>query len=424
MAEVNNKFEELVDLEPVLELCNDFYIGNYKIFNDKYIRKGSQESDEGYEARLVSTEYFAYFSTIIKEIVGLVTKKDPVLTGFEKFDLSDLDFDKNDLNSFVKKLTLHSLIDGLCFVSVKTNVPLNKVYLKIHKYIDLLSYKLVDGVLEQIVFREKVKVSEKPFELTIKERYTVFYKGGGEVWFDEGGGLKVQEKWTNSLEEIPVSFIQTGKEISKFVVIPPLYELARLNNTLLNLSSQIAGISNLISSPVAVFFGNITDRQDFKVGGKNALVFEDKTKEDFKYVTTGETGVKELTNRYNEILNSMDRTTFSILVKDTSMTVIDAMQNQTKNTAFLSNIAIEIESKINILFGYYAQLSNVNLKDDAYIEFQKDFSNVIASDAQLSLLYQLVLDNNLPRDTYLKKLKSLNILAKDFDIEAETSKLE
>lgn len=425
MAKIDEKLEKLENLEPILKKCNDLFLGEAKIFNETYLPKRFQESEEGYKARLANTEFIGYFSSIIKEIVGLVTKKDPVVFGFEKFDLTNLDFDKNDLNSFVKKLTLYSLIDGICFVSVKTNLVLNKVYFKIHRYIDLMSYAFNEGDLEQIVFKEIVEVPAADFGLEIRERYLAFTKEGGEIWFDDGGGLAKQEEWKNSLEELPISFVLTGKEITKFEIIPPLYDLAELNFTMLNLSTQIANIANLISSPVAVFFGKIIDdRRDFQVGGKNALVFQDKTTEDFKYVSADSTGISALFIRYKQIADSMDKISFSLLTNDTSKTIIDAQQNQLKNTAFLSSVAIELESKINILFKHFAAVSNVSLKEDAYIEFQKDFSDILVSDSQLKLLHELVKEGKLALETYWAKLKSLNILAKDFDPEVELSRLE
>ncbi len=149
----------------------------------------------------------------------------------------------------------------------------------------------------------------------------------------------------------------------------------------------------------------------------------DKRIEDFKYVEIQGSNLKELRENYKESLEKMDKVAFNMFKDDSSKTIIDAQRNQAKNMAFLTDIAVELETKFNILFKHWALLSNLNIKEDAFIEFQKDFNGISTSEALLTLMSKNVEINQLPLKTYLEKLKTAGILNQKFDIETEITNL-
>ncbi len=424
MASIDNRLESLKKMDSIIDFSNDLFKGRRKIFTEKYIPIRYRESLTKYDLRLKATVFINYYKAIVKGVLGLATRKAPVVTGYDNLDLSNLDMNNRNLISFVKQSTLYSLLDGIVFVSVQTNQILNKVFFKIHRFQDLYSYNFKDGMLEYIVFKETIKTSPKLFEEAIQERFTMFFKGGGEIWYDGGTGLVKQDEWTNNLEEIPVSYIQTGDEEARFEVIPALYNVAELNYTLLGLSTQIASIGNLISSPVAVINGQVQDDARIEVGAEDAINLGDKRIEDFKYVEIQGSNLKELRENYKESLEKMDKVAFNMFKDDSSKTIIDAQRNQAKNMAFLTDIAVELETKFNILFKHWAMLSNLNPKEDAFIEFQKDFDDISTSEALLTLISKNVEIGQLPLKTYLEKLKTAGILNQKFDIETEITNLD
>ncbi len=423
MASIDNRLESLKKMDKIIDFSNDMFKGRRKVFNEQYIPIKYKESQKKYDLRLRSTVHINYYKALVKGVLGLATRKEPVVTGYDNLDMTNLDMNNRSLLAFVKQVNLYSLLDGLVFVSVQTNQIINQVFFKIHRFQDLYSYNFENGLMEYIVFRETVKTSPAMFEGGLQERFTLFYKGGGEIWYDDGSGIKKQDEWKNNLEEIPVSYIQTGDEESKFEVIPALYNVAELNYTILSLSTQIAGISNLISSPIAVICGKINDGSPTELGAEDALNLNDKRTDDFKYVEAQGANLKELTAILKESLEKMDRIAFNMFKDDSSKTIIDAQRNQAKNMAFLTDIAVENETKFNILFKFWGQLSNINVKEDAFIEFQKDFDDISTSEASLVLLSKMVDNGQLPLATFLEKLKTVGILNQKFDIETESTKL-
>ncbi len=179
MASIDNRLESLKKMDKIIDFSNDMFKGRRKIFSQKYIPIRLKESQDKYDLRLKATVFINYYKAIVKGVLGLSTRKEPVVTGYDNLDLSNLDMNNRNLISFIKQVTLYSLLDGIVFVSVQTNQVLNKVFFKIHRFQDLYSYNFKDGILEYIVFKETIKTSPKLFEEAIQERFTMFFKVAG-----------------------------------------------------------------------------------------------------------------------------------------------------------------------------------------------------------------------------------------------------
>ncbi len=419
MATIDTKIDKLTALEPTLKLCEDFLLGGNRVLSEDYIPKGKNEENQTYETRIKSTEFFNFYSMIIRSLVGQITKEEPILNNLDKIDLTNLDSKNSNLTSFIKEVCLYSIVDGLIFVSSQTNQITKNVYFKIHRYIDLYSYYFENNVLQQIVFKETVEVPTEPFSLENQERYTVFRAGGGEVWWDSGNGIVKQEEWTNNLPEIPVVPVQTGNQISQFEVTPPLADVAETNKVLLNLSSQLTGLTNMMANPTTVGWGDFSDKAKNKLGQRFILIFNDKRKEGLEYLEIKGYGVDKLQLRLDKMLQNLDKISFFMFVNDNSKTIIDAQQKQSKNTAFLSDVATEIQGKINIMLRHKAMLGGINFPDDASVELKKEFSGLTLTDPQNKHLKDMVNEGNLSLTTYLTILKSANVLGKKFDVEKE-----
>ena len=64
----------------------------------------------------------------------------------------------------------------------------------------------------------------------------MFKIGGGEIWYTgEDKELKKQDEWANSLKEIPIVSINTGKALTQFEVVPKLLDIAIMNRVHLNM---------------------------------------------------------------------------------------------------------------------------------------------------------------------------------------------
>jgi hypothetical protein len=108
-----------------------------------------------------------------------------------------------------------------------------------------------------------------------------------------------------------------------------------------------------------------------------------------------------------------------MLQKDSANTVIDAQENQVKSSSFLSDVAEELEVKFNKLLQFMAMLDNKTPNMSEPLLFKKDFDDVLFSDQQLKMLNEMLAAGNLSRETFWQKLKTANLLPKDFDAEKE-----
>ena len=232
MADTPNKqIEKLSRMKSYTMLCRDFYTGTIRVMTEKYLPKWSGETEGGYEVRKSSTAFVNMFAPIIDGLAGLITKKEPTPTGYDKIDMNNVDLKHHSIASFSKMIVKKALTDGIVFISAETHELKKRAFLKIYNYEDLMSYTFEDGVLKQIVFKDTLEEKDGKFGIKLLERYVVFKVGGGAVWYKSEGSDTItrQETWENSLKEIPVVWVQTGKELTEFEVIPKLYDIANLN---------------------------------------------------------------------------------------------------------------------------------------------------------------------------------------------------
>lgn len=419
----DKKLEKLEDMSEIVEVCRDFYRGSINVMNTDYLPVWVGESEEAYNARVESTAFPNLYAPIVSSLAGMITKKEPVVEGFDDFNLDDVDLQGTSLIGFIKQTTVSSIVAGIEFIAVQSRKESNEVYFKRYNYENLMSYVIDKDVVIQIVFKEILEQREGQFGIEELERYVVFKVGGGEIWYDSGeGGMIVQDDWENDLKQIPVVGIMTGKELSKFEVVPKLYDIAMLNKVSLNFESKLANVLSVVGNPVPVIYGQHND-EGLRIGVRDAITFTDKQKEGFEYVEITGGGVSKLQEKIESVNETIDKLSFSLLQKNDSRTVVDAQETQSKNTSFLTDVAVELETKINRLYQFAAEMSNAVLSSTAKIVFKKDFDDVLFSDTQLKLLHELVSAGDLSRETFWEKLKIANILPKDFDASEENDKI-
>ena len=211
----------------------------------------------------------------------------------------------------------------------------------------------------------------------------------------------------------------TGKELSQFEIVPKMYDIANLNRVHLNLESNIANVLSVVGNPVPIFYGQVEEGR-VTIGVKDALRFEDKQKEGFEYGEITGAGVAHLQGKIKLVEEQIDKITFSILKKETNKTVIDAQQSQSKNTSFLTDVAIELETKMNMLLKYISELEDKPLRDGAFIEYKKDFDEEMIN---LDIAEKLLLAGQMSRETFYSILQT-GKLPKNFDISKEAEKIE
>lgn len=417
----NTKLQKLQNIQAKTKISRDFYIGSIAVLNNTHLPKWSGETEAGYKTRISGTKFVNMYAPVIDSITGLVTRKNPTVKNYDKLDLKNIDLKNNTLEVFIKDTIKNSLIDGVVFTAAETTQEKNRSFLKNYTFEQLYSFVIENNTLKQIVFREKIEQRDGLFGLNELDRFIVFKQGGGEIWYSQElkGEVKKQDEWTNSLQEIPVAATISGKTLSNFEVIPKFLDIALLNSVHLNMSSNLANVLSVIGNPTPCFFGQVKEGV-LSIGVKDALVFTDRQKEGFEYVEIEGKSVDKLQEDLKETEKQIDKLTFNMLVNEESKTVVDAEQNQSKNTSFLSDVAAETESSFQKLLEWMLLLENKTQENDALFEMQKDFDLTIID---LKIAFDMLMAKEMSRETFYKILKD-GKLPKDFSIEDENDKID
>ena len=417
----NKQLSKISTMVNQSKICKDFYTGTAKVMNTTYLPQWSGETDAGYDTRIATTAFANMYAPIVDGLVGMITRKEPQIVGYDMLDMDNVDLKNQSIAGFSKKVATKSIVDGIVFVTAEKNTPKNRIYLKMYEYENLMSYIVEDNILKQIVFKDEVEKQSGKFGLYKQERYIVFTIGGGALWYkkESEDTIKEQETWTNSLTEIPMVAIQTGKTLSDFEIIPKLLDTARLNKVHLNLESNIANVLGVVGNPIPIFYGQVSEGK-VTIGVKDALVFDDKSKEGFEYGEITGAGVEKLQNKIKSVEEQIDKLTFSLLTKEQSKTVIEAQSNQSKNTSFLSDVAIELEVKFNAIFQMVVLLENKTIGADDKIDFKKDFDTAIVN---LATAKELLLAGEMSRETFYHIMKT-GELPTNFTAEDEANQIE
>ncbi len=418
----NIKFQKLEEITAQTKICDDFYVGAVKVLNDTYLPKWIGEKDAGYKTRVASTTFVNMFAPVVDGIAGLVTKQQPTITSFDDLQLKNIDLKLNDINSFIKTTIKKSIVSGVCFVSAETNKTLNRSFLKMYEYKDLYSYFIKDNILEQIVFKETIEVQNGKFGVETQERFIVFKIGGGEIWYStdgKDGEIKKQDEWMNSLKEIPIISIITGKSLTQFEIVPKLLDIAIMNRVHLNMQSNLANVMAKVGNPIPMFWGTFDDEK-VTFDGNSALLFKDKQLEGAEYLEIQGLSVDKLIQTIKDAESQIDKLTFNLLLNDNSQTVIDAEEKKAKNTSFLSDIANECDIKFEKLLKWMLELENKQIPNDAYFEMLKDFNSTYVN---LEIAFKALSAGQMSRETFYEILKS-GKLPKDFNVAKENQKIE
>ena len=418
----DKKLLKLKNIEAPGKICEDFYIGEYKVRNEKYLPKYHGETTEDYNLRSTSTEFMNMYAPILEGIVGLVTKKDPELEGLDIDDFKNLDLQHNGLAKVIQNAATASLNKGISFVVAMTHTDNKTIFTKQFDYHDLYSYEIVDRELVQIVFKETTEKKKGKFGLEVQERFLVFEIGKGSVWFKDSPDGDIKEKpemaWTNTLDKIPVISIITGKVLSDFEIIPKLYDIARMNMVHFNREGNIANLINVCSNPIPVIYGDIGS-DGLNVGPSRALKFTNKIEEGFEYVEVTGESMSIIQKKAEKSEQNIDKLTFDLLNKNESKTVIDAEETRSKNTSFVKNFSDELETKFNILLGFILELSPNMNSSKFKLTMKKDFDKEIIN---IELAKSAMDSGDMSRETFYVVLRT-GQLPKDFKIEEENDRI-
>ena len=135
-------------------------------------------------------------------------------------------------------------------------------------------------------------------------------------------------------------------------------------------------------------------------------------------------GIKNVLEQIKEIKNDMNRMAFGLISPSNSTTVAEAISSQKAGVSVFTTLANEIDSVINSALVELSILSNKELKQEAKIVFDKDFTDSLFAQEQLKLLVDLAGMGLITKQTLLNSLIKKGVLPKNFIVQDEIDALE
>jgi len=419
------KLQEIEDLQATAKVCQDFYMGYDSVAKETYLPKLANESNTSYTARLATTPFTNFVAPVVDGIAGIVTKRPPTITDIDRdtYFLNNIDMQGNNLESFAKECLTSSLLNGVSFIVALSTESKDRIYLKHMQFKNLISYKIKENKLIQVVFKDEVYVEKGEFGSELQVRYLVFKAGeGGSVWYanKNGGELVKQSDWTNTLKDIPIVIISTGKGNNRLFQTPKFYDIARLNQVHLGIKSLISNMMDIVGNPIISLFGYSKEGDEgVTISYTDALLFDDKSTQGVTITEANGNGINLLKTQADDIAKDISELTFTLL-SNSANTRIEAEANTNRNSSYVSDIANEIEQAINTIIGFAGELSNKPLPKKAYISYQKDFTSYIID---LKIAKDLLNADKMSLETFYSILKT-GELPSNFNAKDEADRLQ
>ncbi len=270
----------------VYKLVRDAYNGTGGFRDGSYLVEHKREANfkerQGYSYNL------NYFRPILDSLINPVFKrpaervyKNDEYKEFEK----DCDRNGTHLNKFMKKLAKRGKRDGCVFVVMDTpsEQPISKaealekrtfpyVYLKYAR--DVFEYEVDKSrKLLSIVFREWTGIQTKTGKR--EEQYRKWFPGGWELYKKiENGELKDRIDSGVSpngvFNVIPVFFAES-EEGEGYLPHPPLYDIARLNAAIYNVSSELREVQRKQGFSILALPTDGSQEGQIEVGSESVL---------------------------------------------------------------------------------------------------------------------------------------------------------
>ena len=410
-------------------LINDLYNIDY----EKHIIKWFKEDRDKFQWRKEVSYFQDYISPTINGLASMIFNKSHNIECDELY-LDNIDLMGTSLLKFMQSLTINTIKDGIGFIIADTNnidgsATLSdrntiRPYLKLYEYANLVSYKIRDNQITQIIFKDKIEIDIDDFESKIIDRYIVYKIGGGSIYHDDKGVTLVSE-WVNGLAEIPLSIMYGSLKSHLLTPHPLTYPIAKLNKSHLNLKSGLMNISHIASNPTPILWGlpdNVSGNGTTSIGVNTVITFPTNQNKayDFQWREIAGTSVQVAEREIKELEHYIIESSFNVLKVDNFNTATEAKLTYNKNKSILTFIANSLEQSIIKSFAFMEQLSNstIHLK----LELNKDFNNIMIDPQIVTALINLKNNGNISLDTLWSTLIDGEVI-KIEDYENEKSKI-
>ena len=397
---------EYTEHQRQLKIVNDMFSG---IDTAKYyIQKYSQESTSDYDDRKEIATLDNFVFRTIEDIKNIIFRKSIDETNVTNNTMlkyiEQIDF-QIDLNEFAKRVLVNRIKDGYTFIladSIRYDDTLlsnnaQKDAYNIRPYLvnilreNVLNWQLDEvGNYTQITIREFYQEKSGYATLTFEQLKVWNVDGTVEIW--RKGELV--DIWDTGIKTIPI--VKIGKDL-----IPPLYDMAKLNITHMNRNSEVDIYTRVGGAPFLAVFGHQDQKGAQKTLGINkGLSFSDKSQSDVKWIEMDGKNYDMLKDRILYIEDQMKRIAVDFTTKiETIKTATQVNKESMSGESKATDYAIQLEMGIN------QALAMMNLYEELgvnEIEVNTDFDSSILSPDMVASYRLDVASELLSRDKFIE----------------------
>ena len=386
-----------------------------------YLPKLDEMTDDQYEAYVKRACFPMYTKHSLSTFVGMVMRKDPLLTNITSEYKDNVDGSGMNLNSYLKKLVkkflLHGRVASFVDYGKRPKVLMYDAYSIINWKTDV-----IDDVeqLTLVVLRETVQKEIDEFVSTDTYRYRVLSLKDNiytQRIFDNDGVLL--EKTTPTANYKPLNFIPIVIHGGVDVQYPPLLTIAEQNFSYYMLDADYKHGLHFIALPTPYVTGVDPDDENApKSVGPSKLWYLPLEARAGMLEFTG-AGIQAISNALQEVYDTIVVLSSRILAPPTSQneTATAANIRNAGETASLAEIIGTTSSEMSVVLGYMENWGKVT--PDVKIEINTDFIPITLSGADVASYVSSYLKGGMSFYTLFETLKKGEIQEGDRKIEDE-----
>ena len=419
------------------------YYNNVKVVNDiydgvdtakNYLIPAPREEQTSIDNRKKLATLKNYVKRATEAFVGMIFRKDIQTVGFSD-DINAVfkNVDKTStLNKFSRELTTHLIRDGKVFLLVDTPIGGGDPYMTILDRISVINWKKdANGVYTLIVYKEVIEEEYGLFGIQEIEQWRVFNANGDvDIYrIDKDGGYYIYQTIITDFNYIPIVDITLD-------VMPPLYDISKLNIKHMNRTSLKDKYLDMSAIPIPVIWGAATDLDDENaVSGNNnvkvigvdeAFVLSGtKDEADFQWRELSGNSIQALQNDLKVIEEDITSGVIRAAQSDntTIKTATQSFYEAAESANRVTVIANAIEIGLNKAVQFVADLLNEELDPLAKIIVNKDFNAITQNSDNIRILWEIYLGGALSIETFLTSMEKFELVDVG-SVEEEIKKIE
>ena len=416
-----------------------------------YLPKEPREPEDAYETRVQRSVLSPYTLRLIDNAAGLILRRPIDVEGDEYWTewCKNVDGIGSNLNEYARRCLVSSLTYGHSGILVDFPSESGVTTLLEERQLDRRPYfnhvdaydiwgwrqenPVPNSPLIQIRLHEFTTVPEGKFGQTRVERMRVIYPDSYEVYqrystVDGTGGatngsqveIGLVETGTlpfNQIPFVPVYSNRTGMLTSS----PPMIDIANLNLTHYQRQADLIHALHIAAMPILIIEGWEDPDDKLPVGVNYGMITTPGNK--VYYVNADSGSFTAQQEELNALQSQMSNLGISKLLGQKFVAEsADAKRiDQAQANSVLSTISQELEMALNQAFAFAARYIGV---EPPKITLDRDFDFYRLLGQDISVIGELRAQGALSDETYLKILKSGEIIPDNVDLDAELVEIE